>query len=196
MWRNYRRLQNSTLTLEWNSAHVGGWVSRFSVQEMDQRSAELRSRFVGLALSRSEQIIRNRSGTPKCRAIDADGSGDRSGGRAQTSWRGDGRDGTEVAYGSKRASIAPSIEDLKMLEDWLANSTGPLLLLSPFGSGKSVLLATFACQLAEAVVGWCDNPGDESLPPVPLPVRLRHGTGTHGRNLVPTFAVVAWTYWT
>ncbi len=91
----------------------------------------------------------------------------------QTSWRGDGRDGTEVEHGPKRASIAPPIEDLKMLEDWLANSSEPLLLLAPFGSGKSVLLATFACHLAEAVVHWCDNPGDEPLPPVPLPVRLR-----------------------
>jgi hypothetical protein len=91
----------------------------------------------------------------------------------KASWRGDGRDGTDVDYGPKRENIAPPIEDLKMLEDWLASRLEPLLLLAPFGSGKSVLLATFACQLAEAVVRWCDNHGDGLLPPVPLPVRLR-----------------------
>ena len=91
----------------------------------------------------------------------------------KASWRGDGRDETEAAYTSERGNIAPPVEDLKMLEDWLANGSEPLLLLAPFGSGKSALLATFACQLAEAVVRWCDNPGERPLPPVPMPVRLR-----------------------
>jgi hypothetical protein len=52
----------------------------------------------------------------------------------KASWRGDGRDGTEVEYGPKRENIAPPIEDLKMLEDWLASRLEPLLLLAPFGS--------------------------------------------------------------
>ena len=75
---------------------------------------------------------------------------------------------------AKRMEVSPRpVEDLKMLGDWLVNGSEPLLLLAPFGSGKSVLLATFACRLAEAVVRWCNNQGDGPLPPVPMPVRLR-----------------------
>ena len=72
------------------------------------------------------------------------------------------------------SASAPPVEDLKQLKHWIADQSGPLLLLAEFGLGKSVLLAYFACRLAEDLFCWCEDSESRPLPPVPLPVRLRN----------------------
>ena len=72
------------------------------------------------------------------------------------------------------ASIDPTpMSEADCLEDWYyTNSACPLLVLAPFGCGKSALLAFLACELAEGLERWCEEPEGE-LPRVPLPIRLR-----------------------
>lgn len=61
------------------------------------------------------------------------------------------------------------------MEEWARSSPAqrrPLLLLAPFGAGKSALLAALAVRLAEAAIeGISWGGADETL--IPLPVRLR-----------------------
>ena len=90
----------------------------------------------------------------------------------QGSWRSESQAAVPF-YCVDQGSIAPPVQDWKLLNKWIANGSGPLLLLAPFGSGKSILLAVFTCQLAQAVVDWCDGQGKGIMPLVPLSVRLR-----------------------
>ena len=62
---------------------------------------------------------------------------------------------------------------LKQLNHWLANQSGPFLLLVRLGRASPFCMASFACRLAEDILRWCDNPESQPLPPVPFPVRLR-----------------------
>ncbi|MDP9175804.1 MAG: hypothetical protein M3O30_18340 [Planctomycetota bacterium] len=59
------------------------------------------------------------------------------------------------------------VEDLQALESWLKEPAQPLLVIGPFGSGKSGLLGLATAWLADRLVR---NPRRAA---VPLPVRLR-----------------------
>lgn len=67
------------------------------------------------------------------------------------------------------------VEEMRILTEWATRESDtrhPLLILAPFGSGKSVLLAAFAVKLAEQLL--LDLPKDEPEHfLVPWPVRLR-----------------------
>lgn len=74
--------------------------------------------------------------------------------------------------GVKRLSELPTPE-LELLSRWSADSPSSLLLLAPFGSGKSVVLETFAYSMADTLAHDAIYP-EGGLPPlVPLPIRLR-----------------------
>lgn len=66
--------------------------------------------------------------------------------------------------------LVPAVDESKFLLQWLSRSPQPLVILAPFGSGKSVVLESFA--LAMALKLQADPPGSIPLF-VPLPVRLR-----------------------
>jgi hypothetical protein len=82
-------------------------------------------------------------------------------------------------------AVHQSSIDRDFLDQWLKQpiqSTKALLLLGPFGSGKSVALAHFALTLADRLCEWCDSEAksEYSMPWVPFPVRLR-GMGENSK---------------
>jgi hypothetical protein len=74
-----------------------------------------------------------------------------------------------------------SHKDVAFLQAWLAqpeSNSKPLLLLAPFGCGKSVTLGLFTLILARTLRDWCQSPKPQNqLPWVPMPVRLRNWSG-------------------
>ena len=62
------------------------------------------------------------------------------------------------------------LSERQVLDDWLLSKAGPLLVLAPFGTGKSVLLRSFTIMLAERLRRLDHDPNDLQ---VPVPVRLR-----------------------
>lgn len=91
----------------------------------------------------------------------------------QRSWTGDMRGGRDSLPGRESRAVPPPMPDVQFLDDWVKGERGKLLIVAPFGSGKSVLLAELACRLAESLRNGTQYP-EGTLPPlVPLPVRLR-----------------------
>ena len=71
---------------------------------------------------------------------------------------------------TERVALTPE-RDLELLEKWSKTQRKPLLILAPFGSGKSVLLAAFAVSLARQGLKQIN---ENQFPlRVPWPVRLR-----------------------
>jgi hypothetical protein len=72
-------------------------------------------------------------------------------------------------------AAAPEVQlvlrDSAFFQRWQTKAV-PLLIVAPFGCGKSVLLANFTCHLAERLKAWCVKPSHD-MPWVPFPVRLR-----------------------
>jgi hypothetical protein len=71
--------------------------------------------------------------------------------------------------------------DVILLDQWLKqpdDDAKPLVLVGPFGCGKSVTLAHFALILARRLLSWCDSPEPRvGRFWVPFPVRLRKWDG-------------------
>jgi predicted NACHT family NTPase len=78
-----------------------------------------------------------------------------------------------VAPGISGRQPAPPLKEVTLLRNWAEGSPRPLLLLAPFGAGKSVVLETFACEQAANLLDDRVFPAGKLPPPVPLPVRLR-----------------------
>ncbi len=75
---------------------------------------------------------------------------------------------------SPATQAARVVGELEVLNRWLAQSgSAPMLLLAPFGSGKSVIAETFALALAEQLLDETLYPEDGAVPWVPVPIRLR-----------------------
>jgi hypothetical protein len=73
--------------------------------------------------------------------------------------------------GSVMHELQSAMIDAEFFEKWHKDAK-PLLVLAPFGCGKSILLADFTCRFAKRLMDWCKKPN--GLPPwVPFPVRLR-----------------------
>src|SRR5580658_6975513 len=68
-----------------------------------------------------------------------------------------------------------ALNDSNFFEKWQKDAK-PLLILAPFGCGKSVLLAHFTCRLAKLLMDWCKKPFGP-MPWVPFPIRLRGWQG-------------------
>ncbi|MBI5764510.1 MAG: NACHT domain-containing protein [Planctomycetes bacterium] len=74
---------------------------------------------------------------------------------------------------SIQADSGPVIRDTRFLEAWLQGDCRALLIVAPFGSGKSVLLAEFACRLADQLDNEKEWREGMVIPYVPWPIRLR-----------------------
>ena len=87
-------------------------------------------------------------------------------------------------------TVEPVTEAVRFFDAWIAKpdeEVNPLLLLAPFGCGKSVALGQFTLTLARGLKKWCESVVDrrhklprtdgaratEKIPWVPFPVRLR-----------------------
>ena len=77
------------------------------------------------------------------------------------------------AAGNSRSRPSRLETEAPALSRWLSSGHKSLLLLAPFGAGKSVVLETFAQHLSEDLLNASRRTGTPSPLFVPLPVRLR-----------------------
>ncbi|MCK6465374.1 MAG: hypothetical protein L6Q93_11125 [Phycisphaerae bacterium] len=80
--------------------------------------------------------------------------------------------------GSGNGSTASGVPEDKLLEEWLREERNapehrPLLIVGPLGSGKSVIMESFAFRMAGQLEDWAQTANPSGLPLVPLPIRLR-----------------------
>ncbi|MEI8196629.1 MAG: hypothetical protein WCI73_12025, partial [Phycisphaerae bacterium] len=90
----------------------------------------------------------------------------------------------------EREELPPPVNDIEVLRGWVRERKQPLLVLAPFGAGKSVLLACFAMELAQQGLAALEH---GHLPNcLPLPVRLREWVRFRRKYRQASFLTFLW----